>query len=128
MKIVHYPFPPPGEAPVVEQRKPYPAPALTSAMPACDVVPGPVMLLKWHAECLGWICLSPRQSIGHVPHASHGTPSEKAKTLWSLRMMRGDRRAVAVRTDGSWSSLWTWSTTEFFSRHATLEAFREGLR
>ncbi len=127
MKIIHYPFPPPGQAPVVH-RKPYPASAHTSAMPPRDAVPGPVLLLKGYAERLGWVCLTPRQSIGHVPHATLGTPSAKAKTLWSLLMMRGDRRAVAVRTDGSWSSLWTWSTTEFFTRHATLEVFREGLR
>jgi len=111
-----------------EEAQVYPAPVLTSQMEPIEHVPGPVMLLKGHAERLGWISLRPRQSIGYVPHALHGTPGKNEKTLWCLKMLRGDRRAVAVRTDGSWSSLWTWSSEEFFARHATLEAFKEALR
>ncbi len=114
--------------PAEPEKQPYPQPALTSVMEPIDHVPGPVMLLKGYAERLGWISLTPRQSIGYVPHSLHGTPSKAAKSLWCLKMMRGDQRAVAVRTDGSWSSLWTWSSEEFFARHATLEAFKEALR
>lgn len=128
MNVIHYPFPPAGEAPAMEAREPYPAPLHTSRMEPKDQIPGPVLALKVLAERNGWQVLTPRQAIGHLPHATHGTPGEKPKVTWSLKLMRGSRRAVAVRVEGTWGSFWTWSDQEFFQRHTTLEAFREALQ
>lgn len=128
MIITHYPFPPPGEPAPAQEREAYPAPLHTSVMEPKDPTPGPVLLLKGHAERCGWQVLSPRQAIGFLPHATYGTPGKVAKTSWALKMMRGSRRAVAVQFGGSWLSFWTWSDQEFFRRYATLAEFKEALR
>lgn len=128
MNVIHYPFPPPGDAPAPEERKPYPAPLHTSLMESIAPIPGPVLLLKAYAERCRWQALTPRQAIGHLPHASYGTPSKELKTSWSLKLMRGSRRAVAVQAGGAWLSFWTWSDQEFFRRYGTLTEFKEALR
>lgn len=112
----------------MEEREPYPAPLHTSRMAPKDPVPGPVLLLKGHAERCGWQALTPRQAIGFLPHAAYGTPGKEARVSWSLKLMRGGRRAVAVQSGGSWLSFWTWSDQEFFRRHGTLTSFKEALR
>jgi hypothetical protein len=128
MNVIHYPFPPHGEPTPVLNRRLYPAPLHTSLMEPKDPIPGPVLLLKQHAERCGWQALSPRQAIGFLPHAAHGTPGKEAKVSWSLKMMQGSRRAVAVQSGGSWRSFWTWSDQEFFRRYGTLTEFKEALR
>jgi len=128
MKVIHYPFPPPGEAPAAADREPYPAPLHTSDMEPKDQVPAPVAGLKAYAEACGWRVSAPRQAIGFLPHATHGTPGDEPKVSWSLRMMRGSRMAVAVRMGSSWSSFWAWSDQEFFRRCGTLAEFREALK
>lgn len=107
---------------------PYPAPTLTSRMPPVDAAPAPLESLRAYAAAAGWRVGIPRQSIGHEPHATHGRPGEAPKVFWSCRFQRGPREAVVVRAGSAWSSLWTWSSTQFFRRHATLEAFKEALR
>jgi|ERR1044071_4109167 hypothetical protein len=128
LEIRHYPFPPVGDAPAPVARDPFPAPTLTSRDEPIASLPGPVALLAAEAAGLGWKLAGPWQSIGHTPHSIRGTPSAKAKTLWAMRLQRGKQSAVAVRTDGAWTSFWTWSDEHFFQRHATLEAFKEALR
>lgn len=89
--------------------------------------PPPVAELAGLARAFGWQ-VSVVGSVGHVPHARLGTPSAMPKTLWSVRCARDARRAVAVRENSSWHSLWTWSTTEFFRKLPLLEEFRQALR
>lgn len=127
LEIKHYPFPPPGE-PAPLEREPYPAPVLSSRDVARHPVPGPVAELRTYALDHGWTTDEPRQSIGYLPHATYGTPGKTAKTLWGLRMKRGNERAVAVRVDGMWGSFWTWSSTQFFTRHSGLGLFEEAIR
>lgn len=128
MIITHYPFPPPGEPAPVLEREPYPAPLHTSLMEPKDPIPGPITLLQAYAHRAGWQALTPRQAIGFYPHATLGTPGKTVKVSWSLKLMRGSRRAVAVQAGGSWVSFWTWSESEFFRRYRLLEEFREALR
>lgn len=106
--------------------EPFPAPSLTSDTPA-GLISAPASALLGHALALGWDGVV-TQAKGHVPHATHGRPSAEAKLSEAVRLARGSRRAVAVRMGGSWASLWTWSPDQFFTRHATLEAFKEALR
>lgn len=114
------------ERPALEERGPFPAPALTSTDPLPEITPGPVLGLVMTAEGFGWECVT-TAAVGHVPHATRGTPSAQPKSSWAARMQRGEQRAVAVRMDGNWTSLWTWSSTTAFKRHATLEAFKGAL-
>jgi len=104
----------------------YPAPSLTSDQPYDQPSSGPAAGLLKHAMTLGWDGVI-TYARGHVPHATHGTPGKDAKFSEALRLQRGDQRAVAVRMDGSWTSLWTWSPSQFFTRHKTLEAFQGAL-
>jgi hypothetical protein len=102
--------------------EPFPAPLATSTdKPA----PAPVANLCKMAVLAGW---APTVTYAHgfMPHATHGRPGE-AKESWALRLTRGGQRAVAVRLGASWSSLWTWSSTQFFVRHGTLESFKRAL-
>lgn len=122
---------PPGPVdfsrPAEEEPQPYPAPALTSDMP-CEIAPSrPAQGVLSLAGSLGWAGVI-THAEGHVPHASWGTPGKEPKKSEAVRLARGTQRAVAVRVGGSWASLWTWSDTEFFRRHGTLEAFKEALR
>lgn len=126
MKIIHYPFPPPGDAPPAEAGEPYPAPSLTSDMPYDKPASAPAAGLLRLAGALGWDGRI-TYARGRMPHSTHGTPGAAEKFSEAVRLARGSRRAVAVRMGGSWGSLWTWSDTEFFTRHATLEAFKGAL-
>lgn len=124
--IKHYPFPPPGDAPPVE-RKIYPAPSLTSDMPTDRVAGLTAAGLLMLASSRGWegrITFA----CGFLPHATYGTPGKTIKASEAVRLWRGDQRAVAVRMGDDWMSLWTWSPTQFFTRHATLDDLREALR
>jgi hypothetical protein len=126
VNIVHYPFPPVGEAPPVE-REPYPAPVLTSDMP-CTLAPfSTVADLADLARSYGWTAVI-TFAEGYVPHASYGTPGKTIKKSQAVRMVRGGTRAVAVRMGSSWDSMWIWSGTQFFTRYATLAEFEEALR
>jgi hypothetical protein len=100
---------------------PYPAALVTSYDPTDQPAPDPVAGLVKTLAPHGWTA-ELTYAHGCMPHATHGRPGEPQES-WAVRLVRGAQRAVAVRLGGSWSSLWTWSTTEFFARHGTLEAF-----
>lgn len=122
MEIKHYPFPPPGDAAPVE-REPYPAPLYTSDAPAAGLeASGPARILAAVAARHGWTSRITFAN-GYLPHAAYGTPSKTPKKSEAVRLSRGAQRAVAVRMDGSWVSLWTWGRDTFFTRSDTLEAF-----
>lgn len=105
---------------------PFPAPSLTSDTPADSIPSQPAAgLLAW-AQAHGWDGVV-TFARGHVPHATHGRPSAEAKFSEAIRLYRGRERSVAVRMGGSWTSLWTWSDEVFFTRHATLDAFRQAI-
>jgi hypothetical protein len=104
----------------------YPAPTLTSKDMPAEEASRPASDLLMLAHERGWIG-EITQARGHVPHASYGTPGKAAKFSEAVRLRRGDCRAVAVRMDGSWASMWTWSPTQFFARHKLLDEFREAL-
>lgn len=105
----------------------YPAPVLTSM----DTPPGPpsqpALDLLAYAHLLDWEGVI-TQAKGHVPHATYGTPGKAAKYSDAVRLRRGQQRAVAVRMDGDWASMWTWSPEQFFARRRLLEEFKEALR
>lgn len=102
----------------------FPVPLVTSddPLPASVLMPGPVADLARDMERAGW-----RAQItyahGYVPHATHGRPSAKPKQSWAVRAVRGAQRAVAVREDDAWQSLWDWSAEHFFRRSPGLEVF-----
>jgi hypothetical protein len=100
---------------------PYPAALVTSYDLTDQPAPDPVAGLVKTLTPFGWTA-ELTYAHGCMPHATHGRPGEPQES-WAVRLVRGGQRAVAVRLGGSWSSLWTWSTTEFFARHGTLEAF-----
>jgi hypothetical protein len=118
---------PPREAePVVVE---FPAPLITSDMPWEGVAspPGPVTDLAAYAASCGWDVMI-TYAEGWVPHASWGTPNKGgARQSWGVRLRRGAFRAVAVRMNGSWASMWTWSDTDRFTHHQSLTAFREAI-
>ena len=111
-------------ADTIEQ--PYPAPALTSDMLHTGSPSQPAADLLTLAVSHGW---DGRITFaeGNPPHATHGRPLAVKKSE-AVRLARDGRRAVAVRMGGKWASLWTWSADQFFTQHATLEAFKEALR
>ena len=111
--------------PVEPEPQVYPAPVLTSDMAAVIIPSQPAASLAELARSYGWDGMI-TFAEGNLPHATHGRPLALQKSE-AVRLRRGDRRAVAVRRGGSWTSLWTWSTSQFFTRHATLEAFRTAL-
>jgi hypothetical protein len=88
---------------------PYPAPS----QPACEMPietwPAPVEQLAALAATLGWAIEAVKQARGYLPHSSYGTPGNAEKTSWSIRMSRGQERALAVRMDAAWTSFWHWS-------------------
>lgn len=109
------------------ERAPFPEPLVSSRDGwRADVMPGPVHDLVALAESRGWITSEPQYAEGFTPHASHGTPSAKPKTSWAVRMRRGEMRAIAVRMDGSWTSLWVLGP-DGMERHTTLGAFQEAI-
>lgn len=126
MQITHYPFPPPGVAPSPATAEPYPAPLLTSDDPYDGPTSKPAADLLKLALAHGWTGRI-TYAKGYVPHAAYGTPGKAPKFSEALRLVRGDRHAVAVRLGGSWGSLWTWSGTRFFTRHKLLDEFRAAL-
>jgi len=112
----------------VTETQPFPAPLRHSDMSVLTLdVPRPVTDLEMYAMSHGWTTRL-TMSEGWEPHAIHGRPSASPKVKWAVRMQRGVERAVAVRTDGAWSSMWTWSTSQFFRRYGTLEAFKGAVR
>lgn len=108
-----------GWKPAVE---PYPAPFVAAQQRPRGEWPAVVSGLYTLATEVGWEGTI-TYAVGHLPHATLGTPGDKPKQSWALRLRRGVRHAVAVRMGDAWSSLWTWSGDRFFTRHATLEAF-----
>jgi hypothetical protein len=126
VNITHYPFPPLGAAPVPATAEPYPASLLTSDDPYDGPTSKPAADLLKLALAHGWTGRI-TYAKGYLPHATLGTPGKVAKFSEALRLSRGERYAVAVRTGGSWDSLWTWSGTEFFTRHKLLDQFRAAL-
>ena len=126
MQITHYPFPPPGAAPVPATAEPYPAPLLTSDDPYDGPTSKPAADLLKLALSHGWTGRI-TYANGYVPHATTGKAGAAPKFSEALRLVRGDRHAVAVRLGGSWGSLWTWSGTQFFTRHKLLDEFKAAL-
>lgn len=118
---------PPRQA--VEVSVEFPLPVVTSNDPLPSVaIPNPVTELEAYAASLGWDTMI-TYAKGWVPHASWGTPNKGgARESWGVRMRRGAFRATAVRMNGSWASMWTWSDTDFFSHHKTLTEFQEAIR
>ena len=108
-----------------EPPQPYPVPLVTSAdpRPAGVTEPGPVLDLQMHAQMHGWMHRT-TYSEGYLPHASYGTPGRTAKKIWAVRLERNGSRAVAVRHDDSWASLWVWSRKRGRERVAGLEVFK----
>jgi hypothetical protein len=105
----------------------YPAPVLTSLDMPCSLPSQSARKLLELAHSLGWEGAI-TQAEGHVPHATRGTPGAGPKVSDALRLRHGLRRAVAVRMDGKWASMWTWSPEQFFTRHRLLEEFQEALK
>lgn len=104
----------------------FPAPLVTSRDGQHDAIPhpDPVDDLASFARGHKW-ATQIAYSEGWVPHATTGKPLGP-KVMWSVRMVRsGGLRAVAVRTDDKWTSLWI--TGETWQRFATLAAFKERL-
>jgi hypothetical protein len=104
----------------------FPAPLVTSNDGQEDALvhPGPVDALAEFARTCGWETKI-TYAEGWVPHAKLGTPLGP-KALWAVRMRRGTVRAVAVRTDGTWTSLWKMADT--WQRFTTLGSFQEAIR
>lgn len=105
----------------------YPAPLHTSNDSLPDIAPRPIADLAMYAAGLDWEYMI-TYAHGWVPHARLGTPGKAPKTSWAVRLRRGPFRAVAVRMDDSWASMWTWSDTDRFVHHRLLDAFKEALR
>lgn len=103
--------------------EPFPAPLRASTdSGGTPEYPGGVVGLQRDAQRAGW-STELTYAVGYMPHSTHGRPGTAPKPSWALRMARGDERAVAVHRDGSWDSLWRWSSQRFFERFATLAAF-----
>lgn len=113
----------------------------TGYRPAVDPYPAPLVAVQerpraewpkvigdlWAlGEVHGWDS-TVTYAVGYLSHASYGTPGDKPKQSWAVRMKRGGRRAVAVRMGDDWESLWTWSSDQFFTRHGTLGAFMDAV-
>lgn len=106
--------------------EPFPEPIATSRdghMP--PTMPAPVKALQAAVERAGWATLV-QHSEGHVPHATHGRPGAAVKPVWALRMRKGARSAVAVRTGAAWEFFYVWSPAGF-QRFKALGLFQEAL-
>lgn len=112
-----------------EEDGPFPAPLVTAGQPweGMVVPPKPIMDMARYADAAGWDHMI-TYAKGWVPHATHGRPSEKPKESWAVRMKRGEQRAVAVRMDAQWASLWTWAADSPFVHHKGLGEFKEAVR
>lgn len=128
LDIRHYPVPPypRGDVAVLE-RPVYPVPRHVSTDPLPATLPKPVTDLLAYAVRHGWVGVI-THAEGNLPHATTGRPSAAVKVSDAVRLARGKRRAVAVRMDGKWESLFTFSNTEFFTRHRLLDDFRAALQ
>lgn len=107
--------------------EPYPTPLHTSDQPCGHPAPAPVSSLALLAGTHGWEYKT-THAEGWVPHASWGTPSAEPKEGWAVRLQRGDQQARAVRVDGKWTSLWTWSPRRIMRRSALLDDFKALLK
>jgi hypothetical protein len=119
-------FPLKCEFPTAPESTTYPTPLHTSDDPPPAIVPAPVNDLAFLARAAGWQCRV-TYSEGYTPHSRHGTPSANPKKIWVIRLMDGDKRAVAVRTDATWSSLWVWSPRRFYAKISLLADFQREL-
>jgi len=86
----------------------YPKPLIKINVPSMADNPAPVRGLFSYALMQGWSG-EVTHSRGFVPHATHGTPGEKAKDVWAVRLWRNGQQARAVRHDGTWNCFWSWS-------------------
>lgn len=105
--------------------EPYPVPSAVGHFVTVEAWPQPVKSLVAWANASGWSALVTR-AVGTMPHASYGTPTTE-KESFAVRMAHGSRRAVAVRRGTAWDSFWTWGPEQFFTRHGTLEAFKQAI-
>lgn len=111
---------------MLAEPEPFPEPIATSRdghVP--PPIPAPVKALQVAVERAGWATLV-QHSEGHVPHATHGRPGAAAKPIWALRMRKGERGAVAVRTGAAWEFFYVWSPAGF-RRFTALGKFQEAL-
>jgi hypothetical protein len=119
---------PPRAEPEIVLAFPEPVVPATVAEEFIARAPAVVNDLEAYAVAQGWDIMI-TYAKGWVPHASWGTPNKgDARESWGVRMRRGAFRATAVRMNGSWASMWTWSDTDFFVHHKTLGAFQEAIR
>ena len=109
------------------ERETFPAPLRTSREPLGSPVPGPVGKIASAAMSAGWDVLV-TQAEGYWPHATTGRPGVRPKVSWAVRLRRDDQRAVAVRVESSWMSLWYWTQVSPFQRAKTLAEFMEWIR
>jgi hypothetical protein len=110
--------------PVIEVKDgPFPAPVKLSTECTVRPLPAPVKAVADKASTIGWMTRI-QDSTGYMPHATHGRPGDKPVDVWAVRMRKGDRSAVAVRTGTSWDMLYTWSSDMPWTKHGTLGDLR----
>jgi hypothetical protein len=115
--------------PVIEVKDgPFPAPIVRSSelerMP--DRLPAPILAMAKRAQQAGWYT-HVQYSYGHQPHATHGRPGVQPVEIWAVRMRKGDRGAVAVKTGPTWDMLYTWSPTQPWTKYPNLEPFHAAI-